>query len=97
MFEFVFLLRLGWSNMKVSANCNFYLQRIFGVLVDIAFHCDSDLAVILQHNQFVKLAGPTAVRSPSPAQASRGYQKLNLSKILKIRISSKLFSVFSYQ
>ena len=59
MFEFVFLLRRGWSNMKVSANCNFYLQKIFGVVVDIAFYSDSDLGsdpeVILQHNQFVKL------------------------------------------
>ena len=56
MFEFVFLVRRGWRNLKVSANCNFYLQRTFGVLVDIVFYCDSDLAVILQHNQFVKLA-----------------------------------------
>ena len=56
MFEFVFLVRRGWRNLKVSANCNFYLQRIFGVGVDIAFYCDSDLAVILQHNQFEKLA-----------------------------------------
>ena len=69
MFEFVFLLSRGWSNLRVSANCHFYLQRIFGVVVDIVFYSGSDLAVILQHNQFVKLAGPTAtaVRSPSPA------------------------------
>ena len=55
MFEFVFLVRRDWKNLKVSANCNFYLQRIFGVVVDIAFYPGSDLAVILQHNQFVKL------------------------------------------
>ena len=97
MFEFVFLLSRGWSNLKVSTNCHFYLQRIFGVVVDILFYSGSDLAVILQHNQFVKLTRPAAVMSSCPTQPSPGYQKLNLSKILKIRISYKLLSVLSYQ